>query len=93
MLESTGLKMLEAARLRRRLWWTIAAVVSLAASLIALLFPHLRQSLLLFAGAGLLLWVRNRFLPVPGLRTTPFSGLASLGGLLGGRGGAKRRRD
>ena len=91
--EAVGLRLLEKARLRERAWWMASAAVSVVAALIALLFPHMRQPLALFAGAALLLWLRTRFFPVQGLRTTPFSGVASLGGLLSGAGARKQRRD
>lgn len=85
---------LDAVALRRRVWWAAAAVLAFVGVIIALLAPHLRASLALFAGAALLLWVRAAYFPLPGVRTTPFSGVTSLARLLsGGPPPVHRRRD
>ena len=85
---------LDAMALRRRVWWAAAVALALVGAVIALLAPHLRASLALFAGAGLLLWLRAAYFPLPGVRTTPFSGVTALARLLsGGPPPVRQRRD
>ena len=61
---------------------TAAVVVAVIAAVIALLFPHLRESVALVSLGLSLAWIRQRFFHLPGVSGVPFQ---RMGRLLRGR--------
>lgn len=63
---------------RQKIIYALCFAAVITSAIVAFLFPHLRTSIALFVGAGVLLYLRSAIFAVPGINAMPFARLGKL---------------